>query len=240
MDKFGKFLQGNASKLVVGIGFLIYNVVFWVILALAVGVDKANATVWISYGFFTLAFGVLLGLTFIRPKNLMSGQVLTSVAAYTYGYIVLSFILNLIFMLVNTNDKGGVATDIVLNVIFLLVYIALFIIAYRRFARVQANDMARETRMEEHRMTNIHVTTVLNMASDAEVKEALSKLRMRVNNSSSHGNDRTKEYEQQFDDQLDVIKDLISAGADKEEVLKNIEQANAILTTRNQVLASTR
>ena len=240
MDKFGKFLQGNTGKLIVGIGALAFNVVFWVIVAVAVKLENTHATLWWGYGFAMFSFLPLLGVMFIPIKNRLSGHVLNGLYGVTALYMGLTFVMNLIFMIVNTDHQGGFVTQIVLNVLLLLAYIALAFIFIKRFSKVQANDIKREEQMRDLKLVFTKVSAVSNQAEDPEVKAELIKLRQRVNNSSSAGNEHTQEYDKQFEDQINVVQDMLNANVEKEEVLKAIKVANNILTTRNQILLSTR
>lgn len=240
MDKFGKFLQGNTGKLIVGIGALAFNIVFWVIILAAVKIDNTRATLWISYGFIMLSFLVLLGLMFIPIKNRLSGHTLNGLYGVTALYMGFTLLLGIIFMIVNTSEQGGVIPAVVLNVLLLLAYIALALIFIKRFSKVQANDIKREEQMRDLALVFTKVSAVSNQAEDPEVKAELIKLRQRVNNSSSAGNEHTQEYDKQFEDQINVVQDMLNANVEKEEVLKAIKVANNILTTRNQILLSTR
>ncbi len=240
MDKFGKFLQGNTGKLIVGIGALAFNIVFWVIILAAVKIDNTRATLWISYGFIMLSFLVLLGLMFIPIKNRLSGHTLNGLYGVTALYMGFTLLLGIIFMIVNTSEQGGVIPAVVLNVLLLLAYVALAFIFIKRFSKVQANDMKREEQMRDLKLVFVKVSAVSNQAEDPEVKAELIKLRQRVNNSSSAGNEHTQEYDKQFEDQINVVQDMLNANVEKEEVLKAIKVANNILTTRNQILLSTR
>lgn len=240
MDKFGKFLQGNTGKLIVGIGAAAFNIVFWVIILAAVNINNTHATLWVSYGFIMLSFLVLLGLMFIPIKNRLSGHTLNGLYGVTALYMGFTLLLGIIFMCVNTNEKGGVIPAVVLNVLLLLAYAALALIFIKRFSKVQANDIKREEQMRDLKLAMVKVTAVSNQAEDPEVKAELIKLRTRLNNSSSAGNEHTQEYDKQFEDQINVIQDMLNAGVEKEQVLKAVKEASNILTTRNQILLSTR
>ena len=187
-----------------------------------------------------LSFLVLLGLMFIPIKNRLSGHTLNGLYGVTALYMGFTLLLGIIFMCVNTSEQGGVIPAVVLNVLLLLAYAALALIFIKRFSKVQANDMKREEQMRDLKLAMVKVTAVSNQAEDPEVKAELIKLRTRLNNSSSAGNEHTQEYDKQFEDQINVIQDMLNAGVEKEQVLKAVKEASNILTTRNQILLSTR
>lgn len=225
-----KFFKTKTPLILVALLLVLFNVIFWV----SVKPAEANATVWVGYAFLTLAIIILGAMTFIF--KLKSDTTMTTLVAVLYlamGYFAVAFILNLILMLVN----GEKATaGIILNVIVLILFIAIFVILYRSFSRVQDNTAAREKRMRELRMTGVKVSGLTYLTTDQEIIAAIRKFKDDIDNSSSRGNENTQAIEEQLDQQIDIIRTLLTNGADNEAVLRALRGAEGLLKQRNQLL----
>lgn len=225
-----KFFKTKTPLILVALLLVLFNVIFWV----SVKPAEANATVWVGYAFLTLAIIILGAMTFIF--KLKSDTTMTTLVAVLYlaiGYFAVAFILNLILMLVN----GEKATaGIILNVIVLILFIAVFVILYRSFSRVQDNTAAREKRMRELRMTGVKVSGLTYLTTDQEIIAAIRKFKDDIDNSSSRGNENTQAIEEQLDQQIDIIRTLLTNGADNEAVLRALRGAEGLLKQRNQLL----
>ena len=225
-----KFFKTKTPLILVALLLVLFNVIFWV----SVKPAEANATVWVGYAFLTLAIIILGAMTFIF--KLKSDTTMTTLVAVLYlaiGYFAVAFILNLILMLVN----GEKATaGIILNVIVLILFIAVFVILYRSFSRVQDNTAAREKRMRELRMTSVKVSGLTYLTTDQEIIAAIRKFKDDIDNSSSRGNENTQAIEEQLDQQIDIIRTLLTNGADNEAVLRALRGAEGLLKQRNQLL----
>ena len=225
-----KFFKTKTPLILVMILFALFNVIFWV----CVNPKEAHATVWVGYAFLTLAIIILGAMTFLF--KLKSDTTLTTLAAVLYlavAYFIVAFLLNLILMLVN----GEKATaGIVLNVILLLIFAAAFVILYKSFSRVQDNTAAREKRMRELRLTGVKVSGLTYLTTDPEIIAAIRKFKDDIDNSSSRGNESTQVVEEQLDQQIDVIRTLLTNGADNEAVLRALRGAEGLLKQRNQLL----
>ena len=225
-----KFFKTKTPLILVMILFALFNVIFWV----CVNPKEAHATVWVGYAFLTLAIIILGAMTFLF--KLKSDTTLTTLAAVLYlavAYFIVAFLLNLILMLVN----GEKATaGIVLNVILLLIFAAAFVILYKSFSRVQDNTAAREKRMRELRLTGVKVSGLTYLTTDPEIIAAIRKFKDDIDNSSSRGNESTQVVEEQLDQQIDIIRTLLTNGADNEAVLRALRGAEGLLKQRNQLL----
>ncbi len=225
-----KFFKTKTPLILVALLLVLFNVIFWV----SVKPAEANATVWVGYAFLTLAIIILGAMTFIF--KLKSDTTMTTLVAVLYlamGYFAVAFILNLILMLVN----GEKATaGIILNVIVLILFLAVFVILYRSFSRVQDNTAAREKRMRELRMTGVKVSGLTYLTTDQEIIAAIRKFKDDIDNSSSRGNENTQAIEEQLDQQIDIIRTLLTNGADNEAVLRALRGAEGLLKQRNQLL----
>ncbi len=225
-----KFFKTKTPLILVALLLVLFNVIFWV----SVKSAEANATVWVGYAFLTLAIIILGAMTFIF--KLKSDSTMTTLVAVLYlamGYFAVAFILNLILMIANSEK---VTTGIILNVIVLILFLAVFVILYRSFSRVQDNTVAREKRMRELRMTGVKVSGLTYLTTDQEIIAAIRKFKDDIDNSSSRGNENTQAIEEQLDQQIDIIRTLLTNGADNEAVLRALRGAEGLLKQRNQLL----
>ena len=225
-----KFFKTKTPLILVMILFALFNVIFWV----CVNPKEAHATVWVGYAFLMLAIIILGAMTFLF--KLKSDTTLTTLAAVLYlavAYFGVAFLLNLILMFFNSEKATA---GIVLNVILLLIFAAAFVILYKSFSRVQDNTAAREKRMRELRLTSVKVSGLTYLTTDPEIIAAIRKFKDDIDNSSSRGNESTQVVEEQLDQQIDVIRTLLTNGADNEAVLRALRGAEGLLKQRNQLL----
>ena len=86
------------------------------------------------------------------------------------------------------------------------------------------------------------VEAILTPAKEAVKKAeqeryaAIRKFKDDIDNSSSRGNENTQAIEEQLDQQIDIIRTLLTNGADNEAVLRALRGAEGLLKQRNQLL----
>ena len=232
-----KFITGRVPLILVGIALLILNVVFWPIVGPKLDGDTIKSSLWVGYGFLTGAFVIVGATTFIKIHNKNVVTSLAPIFLVTMSYFVLAIILNVICMIINTDE---IIAQIVINAVLILLFVAALIIAYKHFSRVNDNTAKREERMEGWRMVSINISSLLAFATDEEVKAALKKLKENVDYSSSHGNEKTKAIEEELNEQIITIKSMLKNGSEKDTTLKAIAVAEALLKNRNQFLMVTK
>lgn len=226
-----KILTSRVPLLLVIICFAILNCVFWPIAAPSLSASKA--TLWIGYGFLTGTFVIVALMTFIKVYNKNTVTSLAPIFLVTTGYLTLSAIINIIAMALNSENY---IWALVTNFILLLLFVAAFLVANKHFARVNENTARRETRVRDWRMTAVDVSGLIAFSSDDEVTAALKKLKEDIEYSSSASSEKTKNVEEELDEQIITIKSMLKNNMDKETVLKAIHVAESILKNRNQIL----
>ncbi len=227
-----KFITGKVPLLLVIIGFLILNCVFWPIVA-SKDISTAKASVWLGYGFLTGTF-IVCGLsTLIKVYNKNVSTSLLPIFLVTSGYLGVSSIFNIIVMAVNTDNY---IWGLIVNLILVLLYLAFFLVAYKHLTRVNDNTARRETRMKDWRLVAVSVSNILSYTTDSDVKKELNELYESIKNSSTASNEKTKEIEEELNEQIVTIKSLIKNGAEKAAILNAIVIAKALLKNRNQIL----
>lgn len=228
------FIKTKTPLLIVCLIFLLFNILFFV----CVPLQDGKAGVWIGYSFIVvsfLIFGGLAGFFHLKSKNTLT--TIWPLMYSTSGYFVLSLILNIILIIVNSEN---VTVGIVLNVVLLIFYAIAFLISFKSFLRVSDNTERREARVNELRSTEIKVNSLSFLTSDTEIKQAILKFKENVSYSSSAKTEEMEEYDQQLDEAIETIKQLLTTECGKDSILKAIEKAEQILKVRNQTLMVSR
>lgn len=236
-----KFLNTKTTLILVGLLAILFNLIFWVIVGVSMGDGKKMyATLWISYAMIMVALVVAGAVTFIKPKTKSAELALAPFIFATVGYLGIAFLLNLIFMLVNTSNRGAYITDIVLNCILIIVFAAILVIAWRHFSRVDQIFEKKEERVQRYFDWNGKVSSLITLAEDDEVKAALIEFRRIVGFSSSASNEKTANEDAKLEQELNNLEFLIKSEASKEEQLKAVKFARVALDERNRAVAKAR
>ena len=236
-----KFINTKTTLILVGLLAVLFNLIFWVIVGVNMGDGvKMRATLWISYAMIMVAFIAAAGVTFIRPKNQSADLALVPFIVATAGFLGLSLLLNVIFIAVNSSNKGAYITDIVLNCVLIIVFAAILVVAYKHFSRVEQIFEKKQERVENYIDWNGKVSSLISLAEDDEVKAALIDLRRTLNYSSSASNEKTEKEDNNLVQELDNIGFAIKSGASKEEQLKAVKFAKVALEERNRAVAKAR
>lgn len=230
-----KFIITRTNLIILGALFLIINAVFWPITA--VHISLLNTGYWVAYGFMCFAFVVPMLCTFLPSKSRNASGARAPFFFSAAIYLMACFITNLVAWILNSPRY---VLNLSLNLVWFLLLIIALVVFYRFYHRVSQNEEVRETRMENWRMVSVEVTSLRTYTNDPEIIKAINALRDNVNNSSSASNQATAESEKEFKDQLAAIRVSLKNGGSKEEVLKQLEMAENILKTRNQMFMAAR
>lgn len=230
-----KFITGKVPLIVVILAFAIFNVIFWPITAQHI--KEVQASQWVGYGFLCGAFVITGALTFIPLKSKNNFVATLPVFFTVVAYFGIAFIVNLIFLFIKTNN---ITPAMVINGVLLLLFLIFLVISYKSFNRTEVNTERREARVKQFRTYAIEVSSIKDVAADDEVKAALAKLQDNINYSSTASNANTVEKEVEFAEKIQRIDGLVNGGAEKEEILKAINDAERILKVRNQILMATK
>lgn len=227
----GKFLKKNTVLICIAALFVIYNVIFWAIVAQ--NIQSHHAGTWVGYGFIVLGFVFCALITFIKIGHRNNETSAIPMYAASMFYLIASFVGNLIVIFVNSENITG---SLVFNIILLMLYVIGLVIAYKSFSRVKDNTEKREQRMFDWRMMENKANMNVNLCEDPEIKEELKKLKEDISYSSSASNPSTIDLETQLSTQLDYIKSLLDNEANAEELKKAIKRAGVLLQSRNQMV----
>lgn len=230
-----KFLKEKTILIAIIALFVIFNAIFWAVVG--PNLDSRLVGTWVGFALLCLGFIIAGAITFVPLRHQNNTVMLIPMYGATMVYLLVNFLTNLIVIFVNAK---ACTWTIVINIIFLMLYIVALAIAYRAFSRVADNTEQREQRMFDWRMVGIKVSSIEGLAEDPEVKAAIKALKDDVNNSSTASNPACKEAEEDLNSGLDYLKNLIINGAGNEEVLKAVNRCGLLLKTRNQMLAAAR
>ena len=236
-----KFLTTKVALIIVGLLALLFNVVFWAIVGSELGAGKQmGTTLWISYAMVMVSFGVAGAITFIKPGAKSARLAMVPLFYATWIYVGVCLVMNMIFMFVNTSEKGGYIADIVLNAILLIIYAIFMVIAYKYFSRVNTIFEKKEERVVRHFNWSSKISSLISLAEHDEVKVALVEFRRIMNYSSSGSNEKTADADAKLEEELDNLEVLIKSGAPVEEQMRAVKFARVALDERNRAVAMAR
>ena len=228
------FLKKHTFLLVWVVLMAIFNV-----LALAIpDLSACNAGFWCGFVFTNIAFVVVAVVSFaLTLNNTKIFNNVFFVYLLSIGYVVVSLVMNTIFMAVNGE---GVKWVIVLNVIVILLYAVLMILSNRAVTHMSEDAKVVQEKVSNLRLNVVKISTLLYKVTDADVKKALNNLKETLDYSDPMGVAATADIEAEFEASLDVLKELISSGTEKEGVLNAIGDSLALLKARNDLLKASK
>ena len=230
-----KFIDSKTPLIIVILCFCILQVIFWPIAGPKI--DTIETGTWVAYGFLNLPFIIAGALTFIRLKSQNNFVSTIPVFLVTVGYLFISLIANVIIMCVNKPDY---VAPLVCNLLFLLIYAIVLIIAYKFLGRVEKNTEKREQRVRSHRNLGIEVSSLIGIIDDEEINKELSIIKEDIDYSSSASTPDTAEKDIEIRDLVSEIGGLLEVNADRETILAAIKKLKRALKVRNQILMASR
>lgn len=232
--KFKNFIKNNTFFLVWVVLMAIFNV-----LALAIP-DLSTRDTWFWWGFaFTnVAFVAVAAVSF--ALKLSSTKIFNNVFfvyVLSIGYVAVTLLMNVIFMAVNKDNEKWV---IIANVVVILLYVILMIISNRAVTHMSEDAKVVQEKVSNLRVNVVKISTLLYKVTDADVKKALSNLKETLDYSDPMGVAATADIEAEFESSLDVLKELVASGTEKEGVLNAIGDSLALLKARNDLLKASK
>ena len=232
--KIKNFLKTHTFFLVWVVLMAIFNV-----LALAIP-DLSTRETWFWWGFvFTnLAFVVVAVVSFaLTLSNTRIFNNVFVVYVLSIGYVAITLLLNVIFMAVNNDNEKWV---IIANVVIILLYAVLMIISNRAVTHMSEDAKVVQEKVSNLRVNVVKISTLLYKVTDTDVKKALTNLKETLDYSDPMGVAATADIEAEFEASLDVLKELIATGTEKEGVLNAIGDSLALLKARNDLLKASK
>lgn len=226
------------SAIVIGIIAVMYSILVFVLKDM----DNAGGNFWGGYIFTMLAFAITAGvLCFLKLSH--SRTIATQLPLFTAAviYLVITLLVNIIFICLDKDTKTGAM--VVINVLLLLAFVGYFIIMYMMTRGVaQASKNVTEVKQTAN-MMEISVSSLIMLAKDADVKKALEKFKDRViygERLPVNARPEMQSAHQAVNTQIEVIRTLLSTGADNTTVLSAVEQAINLILIRDEIISKLR
>lgn len=247
-----KFLMSYTPLIILGVVFAIWNII---VLVSVPELKTAGLYFWSGYGFMAAAFLLIGGSMFALKvkKEIHFGVVFPAYLAVAI-YFVLCLVMNSVLMGLHhygmvKNPTGignlyiddptkscNVAGAIVPNVLLLLVFVIMFLIAYRGILHIGENSKIVNQKVASLKLTVVELNQILALAEDAEVQTALGSLKSDVEYSDPMGTSDTALLEEDLKKKIAEIRMLIEEQYETELILKKIAAAHNKLRERNETL----
>ena len=228
------------SKLVIWVAFMvIFNILALVIPGANGKLGQAKFAFWGGFTFINIAF-VLIGVVLFALQLDKTTIFNNTVMAYVFSaiYFIITLVLNLIFMFVF--KKKWVAGVLTSNIIIIILYAILMLVTNRAMKHMSSVTKHTETKVAARRLTTAKVEFIMNCAENEAVKKALLELMEDVQYSDPIGVEATASLEQDFENQLNLIEQLIAGEAAEDAILKAIKLAKNKLQFRNETLKASK
>lgn len=228
------FIKKNTFFLV----WLIFMAIFNVIALAVPDLSECSTLFWWGFAFINIAFVAVAVVSFaLKMDNTKIFNNVFFAYALSIGYFAITLIYNVILMFVN---EGNAIWAIVPNVVIVLVYVALMIVSNRAVTHMSEDAKVVQEKVGNLRVNVVKISTLLYKVTDADVKKALTNLKETLDYSDPMGVAATADIEAEFEGSLDVLKELISSGTEKEGVLNAINDSLALLKARNDLLKASK
>ena len=229
-----KKLAGRFRSLIIlGIVFAIWNILAWAC------VDwkntKPDLFFYGGYGCIFLAFAlVACVLAFYRARKNVPFSVLFPSYIVAAAYLGISFVFNTILMCMPEKDNAKVV--FIPNAIIVLLFVAGMVVAHVAISHIGGNNDVIDKKVSTIKRMAIEIGAIAALATDAEVKSGLARLREDVEYSDPMGVADTADIEKEFDKCIAEIRMLVEGNYDTALVLDKISKASNKLVQRNELL----
>lgn len=231
-----KTVKVSTLFLISAIAFALFNVLFFVIANEAEALKSEYCGMWTSFAFIEVAFVVCMAAAFfIKAKTSIGATDMIPTFSATIVYLLVTLAVDIILIFAS---KEKTIAPIVINVIIIAVYAAVFIVTLRIGRQGDAVSAKIATDRVSFKTLSINVYHLSDYTTDPEIKSAITELFKKVGNSSSTSTAATAPVEQQLNDKISEIETALMSGTDKEVVLNLLRQASGLLMKRNQLLAT--
>ena len=227
------------TAIVIGIIAVMYSVLVFVIK----DPNRMGKNFWGGYIFTMLAFAIRAIYLCCFGSLTQSKTIVTRLPLITgvFAYLGITLVINIIFLCL---DKDSNATAMVIINIFILLIFTIYTIVMYMYTRgmSQASQNVTTVRQTANLM-EISVSSLMILAKDETVKAALVKLKERVEYGERippNARPEVQSAHQQVNTQIEVIRTLLSSGADTETVLSAIEQCKGLLLIRDEMITALR
>lgn len=217
----------------------LFCVLFNAITLLVADLHAVKASFWSAFAFINVSF-VVVAIVFFTSK-LGKNDVITLFAPqyrFTAIYFVLTFVVNFIFLVTKSSPK--VTANLIINLIIIVAYTAVMIIAHMGASHIKENEARIEAKVSALRGLEVKISTLSYGTSDMAVKKKLNELKEKVHFSDPMSNDAVAQIEQEIVEMTDIIGSLISNGAEADGIINAINDCINKVKIRNQTLMSSK
>lgn len=219
------------SVIIWAVFFVIWNVLVLVIPDLS----AAKANFWCPYVFTAIGFLLVAAIMcYFKLSKHVIFNVLTPFYIVAGAYMTITLVMNTVFMCFP--DGENLKSSLIPNVVLLLLFVAFEIIAYIAYSHIKNDSEKTYAKVRNLRTLAVSVNSLEYLAKDPEVKAKVKALAEAVTYSDPMGVEETAEAEDELKAQIEVVKTLINADADKGAALSAIAKADALLKARNELL----
>lgn len=199
------------------------------------GLKGAGFTYWGGFIFINIAFIVVGAIMFFQQRKVAAANSQITTYAAVGGYFAVSFILNLIFMIVYT--KTWAAGVLIPNIVLLLLAALLIMFVLRSEGHVaEVGENLREKAVVLENF-EVRVSALVMLANDFDVKKALETLHNEVRYADSMSVPAAQQQENAFMEKIVELQEMLEdENSDKEEILKLVKKASTAWKIRNEFI----
>ena len=199
------------------------------------GLKGAGFTYWGGFIFINIAFIVVGAIMFFQQRKVAAANSQITTYAAVGGYFAVSFILNLIFMIVYT--KTWAAGVLIPNIVLLLLAALLIMFVLRSEGHVAEVGEKLTEKAVVLENFEIRVSGLKMKAVDSDIKKALEVLYDDVRYADSMSVPAAQQQENAFMEKLMEIDEMLDEeNVDKEQLLALIKKAKMAWKLRNEFI----
>ena len=217
----------NLLYAIIGILFVAMNVIIFVL------PFKHDGSFWTGYAFFVtafvLAFGVVLYIVYASRK-IDDIFLRFPISTYTYGFLVLELILNLIIMAI---PSFSIRIAVLFNVIIIAIFMIIIIANMMTVNHTETVEINVKEKKEYIKTLIMDIKECENETTNPLILKSLRSLEETVKYSDPMSNDSLIPLEQQVVAQVNQIHVLLKDGQE-DAVYDCIKKAADLMASRNQ------
>ncbi len=220
---------------------IIVGVLFagWLICGLVLAdYDSAGFYYWAGFAFGLISVCVVAASCLLQKDISATTEVDAIPAIISLGYIAISFILNIIFMIQEDGENNKVL--VVLNVVLLLAFILLFYYSCGYKNRVADQlDLTVEKTANTTQIASL-VAALMTQVNDPDIKKRLHSFKEKIDYSNNISQNFSLEAEEKLIGELNEIKRSLGDDASKDKVISMIDEAEKTWSMRNSMVSTVR
>lgn len=213
--------------LFVGILFVIYNVILFVI----AGFSDHTSTFWCAYAFMVVAFvfsAVIYVLNFKKGFTLKDWVFGYPILRWSISYLALQLIVSTVFMFL---PASLIKVAFIVQFLIVCIYLGIFVscFAAKRFA---ASEKKNDEKVYYIRSLGVSLETIRNQAADPALKSAIEKLVEAARYSDPMSHESLNIIEQEIEQCVSLLRGYVFDG-NTEEAMGSIKSIDNLIKERN-------